>query len=81
MKTSNATTFLLEPAEIAKLTGCYGGTKGKTRSVRQISQLLKMKIPYFVNAAGRPVVVRAIIEGGTTTSTPSTPAPSWEPGI
>jgi len=72
--------FLLEPPEVAKLTGIWGGTKGKTRSARQIIQLRAMKIPHYVTAAGKPAVVRAIIEGGTAASAP-TPAPGWEPQI
>lgn len=76
----SAPDLLLLPAEVAKLTDIKGGTKGKSRSARQIAQLRAMKIPHYVTAAGRPAVVRAIIEGGTGASAPP-PAPGWEPQI
>lgn len=75
-----STELLLEPPEVAKLTGIKGGYKGKSRNARQIAQLRAMKIPHYVTAAGRPAVVRAIIEGGTASATPA-PAPGWEPQI
>lgn len=56
--------MFLNPEEIAELTGVRNGTKGSTRNACQIAALRKMKIPHYVNAAGRPVVARAIIEGG-----------------
>jgi hypothetical protein len=45
----------LTPEEIAELTG---------RKVRklQVEQLRTMGIPFYVNAVGRPVVVRSILE-------------------
>lgn len=69
--------LFLEPEEIAKLTGIRGGVKGKSREERQIAQLRAQKVPFFVNAAGRPVVARAAIEGGPR---PKEVA-SWEPGV
>jgi hypothetical protein len=49
-------TFLNEE-ELAALTGCKWKRK-------QIEQLRRMKVPFFVNASGRAVVVRTAIEGG-----------------
>lgn len=49
-------TIFLEPSEIAALTG------RKIRA-KQIEQLRVMGIPFYVNAAGRAVVVRSAIEG------------------
>lgn len=74
----NATELLLEPPEVAELTGIKGGYKGKSRNARQIAQLRAMKIPHYVTAAGRPAVVRAIIQGGTAVTAP---APEWEPQV
>ena len=71
--------MFLTPEEVACLTSMHGGCKGKTRSERQIGQLRKMKIPHYVNAAGRPVVVRAIIEGGK--ATPVAAHDTWEPRL
>ena len=71
--------MLLNSDEVAALTGCFGGTKGKTRSSRQIAQLKKMKIPHYINAADRPIVVRAMIEGGISANVPAITA--WEPGV
>lgn len=56
-----ATTFL-DPGEVAALTG------RKIRA-KQIEQLRVMGIPFFVNAAGRAVVVRSAIEGKNATPT------------
>lgn len=46
----------LEPEDIVRLTG----RKTKTR---QIDELKRQGIPFFVNATGHPVVARAIVEG------------------
>lgn len=50
------TRMFLTQEEVSELTG------RKVKS-KQISALAKMGIPYFVNAAGRPIVSRAVIEG------------------
>lgn len=70
-------TIFLHPDEIVALTGIRGGNKGHTREQRQISVLKAQKIPFYVNAAGRPVVARAVIEGSPR---PKVAAP-WEPGV
>jgi hypothetical protein len=49
-------TFL-KADELAELTG-------RKRRDKQIEALQRMRIPYLVNAAGRPVVARTAIEGG-----------------
>jgi hypothetical protein len=70
-----ASTFLA-PAEIAELTGVRIGKKGRTREQLQSAELTRMRVPHFLNVAGRVVVARAIIEGR-----PAEPAPRrrWEP--
>lgn len=71
--------LFLAPNDIVSLTGVRGGYRGKTREQRQIEVLRKQKIPFFINAAGRPVVAKAVIEGSAA---PKHSAPlSWEPGI
>lgn len=71
--------MFLKPDEIATLTGIRGGAKGKTRSQRQVDALRKMGIPFFVNAAGRPVVTRAAIEGHQIEKKPETK--EWSPAV
>jgi hypothetical protein len=48
--------IFLEPAEVRALTG-------KAQKTKQVEQLRKMGIPFFVNAAGHPIVARAAVEG------------------
>ena len=70
------TTFL--PTEdIITLTGIRCARAGQTREQRQIAALSKMGVPYFVNAAGRPVVARAAVEGQASSATAE--ASGWEP--
>ncbi len=62
--------FLTED-EVAELTG---------RKIKrlQIEQLQKMAIPFYVNAVGRPIVVRAVLEGRKQQETVK---PRWEPKV
>lgn len=48
--------MFLDDKDLRDLTGYIHRSK-------QVAQLRKMGIPFFVNAAGRPIVARAIIEG------------------
>lgn len=50
---------------------------GRPQKSRQIEQLRKMGVPFYVNAIGRPIVARAIIEGRKEKVEP--PKPRWEP--
>jgi hypothetical protein len=36
---------------------------GRPQKSKQIEQLRRMGVPFYVNAVGKPVVARAIIEG------------------
>lgn len=49
-------SLFLDANDIAALTGCK-------LKARQIEQLKKMGLPFWVNAAGRPVVPRSAIDG------------------
>jgi hypothetical protein len=51
---------------------------GYTHRAKQVAQLRRMGIPFFVNAAGRPIVARATIEGGNQSS-PTAATKKWEP--
>ena len=61
--------MFLDRDEIAHLTG------RKTKS-KQIEALRKMAIPFYINAVGSPVIVRAILEGGSKYEVPK---PAWIP--
>lgn len=63
------TTFL-EPAEISRLTGYK--QKGK-----QAARLKQMGIPFWINAAGQPVVAQATIEGRKVEKRKAEWSPSW----
>ena len=71
-------TFL-NAEDLASLTGIRGGAKGLTRAQRQIKALKTMKVPHFVNAAGLPVVARAVIEGARAAAEPTTG--TWQPAL
>ena len=56
-------SMFLTPAELAELTGIKIGKNKKTREQLQSAELTRLRIPHFLNIAGRVVVARAIIEG------------------
>lgn len=68
----------LTPEEIKELTGVKQGKRGKSREALQAAALRAMRIPFYINAVGRPIVVRAIIEGSEKKEEA---APSWEPAF
>jgi hypothetical protein len=59
----------LNPDEVALLTGFH-------RKGRQVEQLRRMGIAFYVNGCGRPVVARAAIEGSVEGTSPRAWAPS-----
>lgn len=52
------TSAFLSREDVATLTG-------RQRRADQAAQLRAMGLPFFVNAAGWPVVARVVIEGST----------------
>ncbi|MFO1313090.1 MAG: DUF4224 domain-containing protein [Burkholderiales bacterium] len=60
----------LDRDEIALLTGFQ-------RKARQIEQLRRMGVAFFINGCGRPVVTRAAIEGRAEVAPPRT----WSPTV
>jgi len=48
--------MFLDDEELARLTGF-------SRKTRQVQQLRMMGIPFYVNAAGRAVVTRSVVDG------------------
>jgi Domain of unknown function (DUF4224) len=64
-----AAVMFLNPEEIALLTGLH-------RKGRQVEQLRRMGIIFYVNGCGRPVVARTAIGGSAAGASPRTWAPS-----
>ncbi|PZX29421.1 uncharacterized protein DUF4224 [Cupriavidus phytorum] len=64
-------TFLSDD-ELAALTG------RKVKS-KQIDQLKKMGVPFYVNASGRAVVVRSVVEGQKAKAEPA--QRGWMPRV
>jgi hypothetical protein len=60
----------LNPDELALLTGFH-------RKGRQVEQLRRMGIAFYVNGCGRPVVARAAVEGSAAEASPRT----WTPSV
>jgi hypothetical protein len=65
-----STTFLTRE-EVKELTAAH-------RKKRQINILRAQRIPFFINAAGWPVVTRAAIQGGGTTESCTV---GWTPPV
>lgn len=65
------TTFaFLSAIELRELTGF-------ARASKQVDQLRRMGIPFWINGVGRPVVARAAIEGGKPVPEPKLWEPQW----
>jgi len=52
---------------------------GRKRKAHQIEALRQQGIPFYVSAVGRPVVVRAALNGATQAAQAS--APQWRPRV
>lgn len=65
-----ASALFLTRAEVAELTGA------RTKR-RQISVLVRNGIRHTINAAGWPMVARAVIEGGAQSD--AQPSRAWKP--
>lgn len=63
---------LLDDIDVKKLTG--RATKSK-----QIEQLREMKLPFFINALGQPVVARSVVEGVKPEAAEQ--VTEWVPGV
>lgn len=71
-----ADTFLTDK-EIATLTGIGRGKGHRTKWQMQDGELTRLRIPHYVNQVGRPIVARAVIEGGRAPEKVAT----WSPGL
>lgn len=73
-------TLFLTQQEIDQLTGIRRGlTEGReklTKFQRQVVFLRRQGIPFVVNAAGRPVIIRAVLEGVQATAAAA--QPGWQ---
>jgi Domain of unknown function (DUF4224) len=70
-QTIGAAAVFLNPDELAMLTGFH-------RKGRQVDQLRRMGIAFYVNGCGRPVVARAAIEGSAAATSPRM---MWAPSV
>ena len=69
IQTIGAAAVFLNSDELALLTGFH-------RKGRQVEQLRRMGIAFYVNGCGRPVVARTAIDGCVAGASPRTWAPS-----
>jgi len=53
---------------------------GRKRASHQIAALRAMGLPYWVNAAGKPIVTVAAVEGRSIANEPAK-VDSWQPNI
>ena len=67
--------LFLTPDETAELTGIRRGRGGKTRDQMQADWLRTSGIAFVVNAAGRPIITVAAVEGRKG---PPPPAVGWQ---
>lgn len=51
---------------------------GYAQKAKQVAQLRRMGVPFFVNAAGKPVVAESAVQGTKPQETIQTQV-SWEP--
>jgi hypothetical protein len=63
--------LFLDKEDIVVLTG-------KAHKTKQIIQLRKMGIPFFVNASGNPIIAKIVIEGGKEKLVSDQP---WRPKV
>lgn len=61
--------MFLTDADLEKLTG-------RKQKSRQVAELRRLGVPFYVNASGHPVVACAVLEGGKQ---PAQQKPTWEP--
>lgn len=62
--------MFLSAEDVAELTG-------RPQKSKQIEALRKMCIPFYVNAVGKPIVARAVVEGRKEAPPPR--VKKWEP--
>lgn len=65
------TTFLTTE-EVKQLTGY-------ARKTKQIQQLKKMGIPFFISATNRPIISRSVIDGNPKNAKPQ--KTTWQPAL
>lgn len=64
--------MFLTAEEIRQLTG-------RAQKARQVEWLRAAGVPFYINAAGHPIVARAVIEGRP--SDQSATLPPWRPAV
>ena len=75
-------SVFLSQEEVAELTGIKRGRDGKSAFQLQSEHLRKYGIPFFPNAAGRPIVAKAAVEGGVSDHNSSHPkTTTWRSAV
>ena len=64
--------LFLNAEEVHQLTGFK-------RKTKQIQQIKKMGIPFFINATNRPIVSRSVVDGSAKAKPPKTQG--WQPAL
>jgi len=67
-------TSFLDDDELRLLTG-------RVQKSKQIDQLKLMGLPFFVNAAGRPVVAKSAVDGSHHVGVISPDKQAWRPKV
>lgn len=68
----NPAALFLTPEELKELTG-------RSRAEKQITILKQNRIPFYLNAAGKPKVTREAIQYNKPKPQPKPAAPQWQP--
>lgn len=68
----SSSELFISREDLITLTGCH-------HKQAQINVLRQNRIPFFLNASGRPIVTRAAVEGRERTSAEKTEA--WQPAV
>jgi hypothetical protein len=66
-------TAFLDDDEVRTLTG-------RTQKSKQIEQLKRMGVPFFVNAAGKPIVAKSAVDGSHRVEVISS-SDIWRPSV
>lgn len=67
------TSAFLTDEDIRRLTGF-------AHKAKQVTQLRRMGVPFFVNASGQPVVACSAVQGGAKAAEAKVPQP-WVPRV
>lgn len=80
---NDSDSMFMTPAEVAELSGIRTGrrlgNRSMTREQLQADWLRSQGIPFYINARGRPMIIKAVLLGGS--SAPPQAKPAWQPRV